>query len=361
MADKLIMNSIYQLSTTLGRELGIIDEARNILSYNNSEIISDNVHEILSRASYTDGTFVYADYTFLCPSVHPSSDFIYFARGTDDLAEQYVKVLSISLSGIKVFHNEKYSKQTFFKNVVLDNILAGDIISRAKDLHISYEVPRIVYLVKTDTTSDLSVVDVLKSLFPDRNHDFVLSIDDRSIVLVKEVPANISSEAIVSIPESIISTINSEVMIHATVGVGTPAPTINGVAASYKEATIALEVGKVFDTDKKIIRYDSLGIARLIYHLPTTLCEMFLTEIFKKESIDVLDQETIYTIQKFFENNLNVSETSRQLYVHRNTLVYRLDKVEKLTGLDLRIFEHAIVFKVAMMVKKYLVSNPIKI
>ena len=124
---------------------------------------------------------------------------------------------------------------------------------------------------------------------------------------------------------------------------------------------MALEVGKVFDTEKSIVDYDNLGIARLIYHLPTTLCEIFLKEVFKKESIDVLDQETIYTIQKFFENNLNVSETSRQLYVHRNTLVYRLDKVEKLTGLDLRIFEHAIVFKVAMMVKKYLVSNPIKI
>ena len=117
----------------------------------------------------------------------------------------------------------------------------------------------------------------------------------------------------------------------------------------------------MFDTEKSIVDYDNLGIARLIYHLPTTLCEIFLNEVFKKESIDVLDQETIYTIQKFFENNLNVSETSRQLYVHRNTLVYRLDKVEKLTGLDLRIFEHAIVFKVAMMVKKYLVSNPIKI
>lgn len=361
MAVKLILNSIYQLSTTLGRELGVIDETNNIISYSDSDIISNNINEIIVRASDTEYPFKYGDYTFLCSSSRPSSDFIYFAKGTDELAEKYVKVLNISIGGIKKSHDEKFSKQKFIKNIVLDNILAGDIIIRAKDLHIAYEVPRIVFLIRTDTISDLSVVNILQNLFPDRNHDFVLSIDDRNIVLVKEVSENITSNEINAVAENIISTINSEAMIQATIGIGTSVIKINNIATSYKEASIALEVGKVFDTDKSIINYDSLGIARLIYHLPTTLCELFLTEIFKKESIDVLDSETIYTIQKFFENNLNVSETSRQLYVHRNTLVYRLDKVQRLTGLDLRIFEHAIVFKVAMMVKKYLVSNPIKI
>ena len=120
---------------------------------------------------------------------------------------------------------------------------------------------------------------------------------------------------------------------------------------------MAIEVGKVFENDKMIVHYDNLGIGRLIYQLPTTLCEMYLNEVFKKNSIDSLDQETLYTINKFFENNLNVSETSRKLFVHRNTLVYRLEKIKKLTGLDLREFDHAIVFKVALMVKKYLSSR----
>ena len=135
---------------------------------------------------------------------------------------------------------------------------------------------------------------------------------------------------------------------------------IKDLARSFKEAQVALEVGKVFDTDRNIINYDNLGIARLIYQLPTTLCDMFLQEVFKRGSIETLDQETLFTIQKFFENNLNVSETSRKLFVHRNTLVYRLEKIKKLTGLDLREFEDAIVFKVALMVKKYLTANPTK-
>ena len=159
---------------------------------------------------------------------------------------------------------------------------------------------------------------------------------------------------------SIIETLSGEFFTRVNVGIGTTATGIKDLAKSFKEAQVALEVGKVFDTDKAIVSYDNLGIGRLIYQLPTTLCEMFLREVFKKGSIESLDQETLFTIQKFFENNLNVSETSRKLFVHRNTLVYRLEKIKKLTGLDLREFDDAIVFKVALMVKKYLNANPVK-
>ena len=145
------------------------------------------------------------------------------------------------------------------------------------------------------------------------------------------------------------------------IGIGTIVVGIKDLARSFKEAQVAMEVGKVFDTEKTIVSYDNLGIARLIYQLPTTLCDMFLKEVFKRGSIESLDHETLFTIQRFFENNLNVSETSRKLFVHRNTLVYRLEKIKKITGLDLREFEDAIVFKVALMVKKYLSSNPVKL
>ena len=157
-----------------------------------------------------------------------------------------------------------------------------------------------------------------------------------------------------------VDVLSGEFYTHAVVGIGTCVTGIKDLARSFKEAQVALEVGKVFDIEKSITNYDNLGIARLIYQLPTTLCEMFLKEVFKKSSMDALDQETLFTIQKFFENNLNVSETSRKLFVHRNTLVYRLEKIRKLTGLDLREFDHAIVFKVALMVKKYLTANPVK-
>ena len=160
--------------------------------------------------------------------------------------------------------------------------------------------------------------------------------------------------------KTIADTLNSEFYAKVTIGIGTVVENIKDLARSYKEAQVALEVGKVFDTEKNIISYENLGIGRLIYQLPTTLCEMFLQEVFKNGSLDNLDRETLLTIQSFFENNLNVSETSRKLFVHRNTLVYRLEKIRKITGLDLREFDHAITFKVALMVKRYLTTKPAK-
>ena len=178
--------------------------------------------------------------------------------------------------------------------------------------------------------------------------------------MVKEIKAGIESSDLEKLARSIVDTLGSEFYTRVVVGIGTVVDGIKDLARSFKEAQVALEVGKVFDTEKAIVSYDNLGIARLIYQLPTTLCEMFLKEVFKKGSIESLDHETLFTIQKFFENSLNVSETSRKLFVHRNTLVYRLEKIKKLTGLDLREFDHAIVFKVALMVKKYLTANPVK-
>ena len=160
------------------------------------------------------------------------------------------------------------------------------------------------------------------------------------------------------IAQNIFDTLGAEAMITPLIGISTLVERVQDLSQAYRESRIALEVGKVFDTEKDIISYDNLGIGRLIYQLPTTLCELFLDEVFKKESINVLDSDTI---QKFFENNLNVSETSRKLFVHRNTLVYRLDKIKKLTGLDLREFDDAIIFKVAMMVNKYLSSQPTRL
>ena len=184
-----------------------------------------------------------------------------------------------------------------------------------------------------------------------------LALHKPDIVLVKEVKPTIDDKELMKIAKGIEETLENELQIKCLIGIGTVCSQLKDVAKSFKEAQTALEVGVVFDNEQNIVNYDTLGLARLIYQLPTTLCEMFLNEIFKKGSIDALDQETLFTIQKFFENNLNVSETSRKLFVHRNTLVYRLEKIKKLTGLDLREFDHAIVFKVALMVRKYLASR----
>ena len=215
-----------------------------------------------------------------------------------------------------------------------------------------------MFLISVISSNDVSAYDVIQNHFPDNNKDLVFNITEKDIVLVKEVKNNIDVRDLEKLARSISDTLSSEFFTKVNVGIGTPVVGVKDLARSFKEAQTALEVGKVFDTDKNIVSYDNLGIARLIYHLPTTLCETFLKEVFKKNSIESLDHETLFTIQKFFENNLNVSETSRKLFVHRNTLVYRLEKIKKLTGLDLREFDHAIIFKIALMLKQYLAAIP---
>ncbi len=239
-------------------------------------------------------------------------------------------------------------------------MLPGDIVVKARELHFNSDVSRVVFLIRIISANDVSAYDVIQNLFPDKTKDFVFNITESDIVLVKEIKNNVESKDLEKLARSISDTLSGEFYTRVNVGIGTAVVGIKDLARSFKEAQIALEVGKVFDTDKVIVSYDNLGIARLIYHLPTTLCETFLQEVFKKGSIESLDHETLFTIQKFFENNLNVSETSRKLFVHRNTLVYRLEKIKKLTGLDLREFDHAIIFKIALMVKKYLSANPTK-
>ena len=250
--------------------------------------------------------------------------------------------------------------RNFIKNVILDNILPGDIYLKARELRFNTDVSRVCMLIKITNKSDVSAYDVIQNLFPDKTKDFIININETDIALVKEIRSDIEMKDLDKLASSIVDTLSSEYYIHCMIGIGTIVVGIKDLARSFKEAQVAMEVGKVFDTEKTIVSYDNLGIARLIYQLPTTLCDMFLKEVFKRGSIESLDHETLFTIQRFFENNLNVSETSRKLFVHRNTLVYRLEKIKKITGLDLREFEDAIVFKVALMVKKYLSSNPVK-
>ena len=242
----------------------------------------------------------------------------------------------------------------------MDNILPGDIYIRAKELHFATEAPRVVFLVRQLGHGEVAAVDILSGLFPDRSQDFVVSINETDVAVVKQVTAGATPEVTEKIAQTMEDTLKNELYVKTVIGIGTVTEHLRELADSYKEAQTAIDVGKVFDTEKSITSYENLGIGRLIYQLPTTLCDIFLSEVFKKSSIDALDQETLFTINKFFENNLNVSETSRKLFVHRNTLVYRLEKIKKITGLDLRLFDHAIVFKVALMVRKYLASREIR-
>ncbi len=360
MSNRLFQGVVHQMRDTIGRVIGVIDENATVVACSELSRIGTSNDFFSTELGDSHDVFIRDGYTYKPFGVHVKPDYAVFVEGTDDIASKYASILAISLSSIKQYYDEKYDRNNFVKNIILDNVLPGDISIKSRELHFNADISRVVFLINIVSSNDVSAYDVIQNLFPDKNKDFVFNITESDIVLVKEIKNNTDVKDLEKLARSISDTLSTEFFTRVNVGIGTPVVGVKDLAHSFKEAQIALEVGKVFDTDKTIVSYDNLGIARLIYHLPTTLCETFLKEVFKKGSIESLDHETLFTIQRFFENNLNVSETSRKLFVHRNTLVYRLDKIKKLTGLDLREFDHAIIFKIALMVKKYLSADPVK-
>lgn len=286
----------------------------------------------------------------------------------DDLELQYVVVATnevenaytvgrIAVSQLKLLLNaykEKYDKNTFFQSLLMDNLLLVDVYNKAKKLRIEVTCPRVVYIVETPGENDNIVSELLKGMFSTQSGDFVTAIDEKNIILIKSLDNNYDSEELKGIAESIVDTINAEAMVNVRVGYGTVVDELKDVSKSYKEAMMSVDVGKIFYAERKVNSYSSLGIGRLIYQLPVNLCQMFIEEIFRDKDPATFDEEIVLTVYKFFENNLNVSETSRQMFIHRNTLVYRVEKLKEMTGLDVRVFYDAQTFMIAMMVYNYM-------
>ena len=362
MSNSVFQSVIVQLKEIPNRVFGVIDTDGCVISCTDFSLLGERWPDAALKVSgMSDNMVTFGQRTFK-PILSGTGfvEYAVFCSGDDESARTLCSMAYIALNNARIFYEEKHDRGTFVKNIIMDNILPGDIYIRAKELHFATDAPRAVFLVRQLGHSDVATVDVLSSIFPDKTQDFVLSINETDIAVVKQIPAETEPEELEKIAQTMEDTLKNELFVKTVIGIGTVAEHLRSLADSYKEAQTAIDVCKVFDTEKSIMSYENLGIGRLIYQLPTTLCEIFLSEVFKKNSIDSLDQETLFTINKFFENNLNVSETSRKLFVHRNTLVYRLEKIKKLTGLDLREFDHAIVFKVALMVRKYLSSREVR-
>ena len=361
MTNRLFQTIIYQVQPAFqGRKAGIIDESGTVIACTDVGSIGEACDEQVLDMKFSNEPIVLKNVTYKRIGGRNRSEYIVFCTGTDELSYSGSIVLSVALSQIKQLYDEKYDKISFIKNILSDNVMSFDIHSKARTLHLNIECPRVAFLIHTKSEEYIAH-EVISGMFPDRNKDFVISMNETDVVLIKEVREDITSKELYKIASSIVDTLGSEIMANAKIGIGSIVTNIIEINRSFKDASVALDVGKVFDNEQSIVNYNNLGIGRIIYQLPTKLCELFLKEVFRKGSIDMLDDETKTTIQKFFENNLNVSEASRQLFVHRNTLVYRLDKIHKITGLDLRKFDDAIVFKVAMMVHRYLNSDTLNI
>ena len=276
------------------------------------------------------------------------------ARGSSDDAYMIGRVAVSSIQNLIIAYKERFDKSNFIQNLILDNLLLVDVYNRAKKLHIAVEAKRVVLIIETKYEKDQSAMETLKNLFLGRVNDFITAIDEKNIILVRELEESDSYESVEKVSHMIVDMLNAEAMSQVRVAYGNIVHEIRDVSRSYKEAKMALDVGKIFYAEKTIIGYNNLGIGRLIYQLPLPLCEMFIKEVFGGKLPECLDDETLITINKFFDNSLNISETSRQLFLHRNTLVYRLEKIQKSTGLDVRVFEDALTFKIALMVTSYM-------
>ena len=361
MISKAFQNIITQMSEVFPKRFGVADSHGLVLAYNGQEPDESVVEELVAAASGSDKLLYKDGYTIRAMSNKPYSEYVVYVEGTDETAKYCCNAVAVAANNVRHYYDEKYDKTNFMQNIIFDNLISFDLHQKARELHVDCEIPRAVFFIKVTGTGESGIYEVVRNMYPNKDHDFVINIDSNNIVLIKELKDIAKPEELEATAKEILDTVSSEIMYPVVIGLSTVAANIDELNNSYKEAQIAIEVGKVFEDEKNILSYDNLGIGRLIYQLPIKLCELFLKEVFKKGDITTLDDETILTINKFFENDLNVSETSRQLFVHRNTLVYRLEKIFKLTGLDLRKFDQAIVFKVAMMVHKYLVSNSMKI
>ena len=282
-------------------------------------------------------------------------EYVLLAGGESEDVYMLGKIAAFQVQSLLVAYKERFDKDNFIKNLLLDNLLLVDIYNRAKKLHIDTEAKRVIFIIETSHEKDSVALDNVRNLLGGKSRDFVTAVDEKNIIVVKELADKDGSRELEKMAKEMMEILRAESeddKIH--IAYGTVVNDIKEVSKSYKEAKLALDVGKIFFDEKDIVAYSTLGIGRLIYQLPIPLCKMFIKEIFEGKSPYEFDEETLTTINKFFENSLNVSETSRQLYIHRNTLVYRLDKLQKSTGLDLRVFEDAITFKIALMVVKYM-------
>ena len=353
ISNQILQSTIDGLKSISRTELAICDTEGKMLA---STFPDEDRYEeaVVSFVSSPADSQVISGCQFFKVFDEHQLEYILLAKGDTDDIYMVGKLAAFQIENLLIAYKERFDKDNFIKNLLLDNLLLVDIYNRAKKLHIETNAKRLVYIIETKTQRDVSSLETVRSLFTNKAKDFVTAVDEKDIILVKEIKDNYSYEELDKVAQLVIDELAALGLNNVNVAYGTVVGEIKEVSRSYKEAKMALDVGKIFYSGENIVAYARLGIGRLIYQLPIPLCKMFIREIFENKSPDDFDEETLTTIHKFFENSLNVSETSRQLYIHRNTLVYRLDKLQKTTGLDLRVFEDAITFKIALMVVKYM-------
>lgn len=353
ISNQVLQETINGIKEVTDIDLCIMDTSGHLV-VKTMETMDDVEEEVVSFAESMAESQVIDKFQYFKIFDEKRLEYILLVQGASESIYTVGKLTVLQIQNLLVAYKERFDKENFVKNLLLDNLLLVDIYNRAKNLHIDVESRRVAFLVQSSYGKDHNLIEAMKQLECVKEDDFVTAVDEKSVVYVTEIRPQDTQVQFLSWANEMIKQLHDNGILDAKIAIGNVADSIKNVSRSYKEAQIALEVSKIFYEDAVVIAYNQLGIGRLIYQLPLPLCKMFIREVFGDYSPDSIDEETLITIDKFFENNLNVSETSRQLFIHRNTLVYRLDKIQKNTNLDLRNFEDAIAFKIALMVVKYM-------
>lgn len=332
---------------------GVTNNQGRVLACTDESLVNTEIQAARDLLLGEDKFLVTGGYSYQRIQDSVGNDFACFIQSDDSQSQSFVQLLSCWLSEVVRGGTTEMSRESLLKNILLENELPGDIPLKARDHRIPYAVRRVAIVIQLNGSRSAATVSGLRNLLPNRRADYMLLMDEDHIVILKEVTQE-HHKQIEQFVADLLEYFGEVDGFEVCLGIGMPAETLKDCAKSYREASLALTVGGIFDHESPVMYYDKLGLGRLIYQLPATLCQMFLDEVFPNDAYDSLDEETLLTINKFFENNLNGSETARQLFVHRNTLVYRLDKVQKITNLDLRSFDDAVLFKLASMVRQYL-------
>lgn len=353
ISSQVIRTSIEELHAITKVDFAVFDlDGMTVASTFDTKLIATEIVKDFA-VSPADSQVIDADHLL---KIRDEGELIYIliARGLSDETYMLGRVAVSQIQNLIVAYKERFDRNNFFQNLLLDNLLLVDIYNRAKKLHIEAAVRRVIFIVETNSEKDSTPTELLTGMFSSQSGDYITAVDESSVILVKSLEANEGYEVLEQTAQTIVDMMNMEAMLNVRVAYGTIVNELKDLSKSYKEAKMALDVGKIFYAEKKVNAYNTLGIGRLIYQLPVNLCKIFIEEIFGENIPMDFDEETLNTVNKFFENNLNVSETSRQLFVHRNTLVYRIEKLEKITGLDIRTFDDALTFKIALMVVNYM-------
>lgn len=353
ISTQVLANCIEELKGITRVNLGIFDlDGQEVASTFEENDVSREMVKVFAD-SPADSQVIGNDHLL---KIVDEGELIYIlvARGNNDEVYLVGKIAVSQIQQLLVAYKERFDRNNFFQNLLMDNLLLVDVYNRAKKLHIETAMPRVVYIIEMKEDKENTAAEFLKGMFSSQMGDFITAIDESSVILIKALEPADKAAQLEQTAQTIVDMMSTELMMNVRVAYGTVVQELKDVSKSYKEAMMALDVGKIFYVEKKVNSYGSLGIGRLIYQLPANLCRIFIDEIFGGSDPGEFDEEIVSTVNKFFENNLNVSETSRQLFVHRNTLVYRIEKLEKSTGLDVRTFDDALTFKIAMMVYNYM-------